>query len=120
MPEFDLSYLTELSQGDKEFEQEMIQIFVMEVPESIAFIKENIQQENWKATGEAVHKLKSKIRIMGINELKDSVTDAELSFKNGENITEAVQSIEQTIPVLEEYVELAQKKLELEYEMSDS
>ena len=64
---FDLSYLEELAEGDEEFTRQMLSIFVAEVPEALEQLIGELASEQWLAGAETVHKLKSKIRILGMH-----------------------------------------------------
>lgn len=82
-PVFDLSYLNELSGGDQEFRLEMIEIFVDEVPQEISLINQNLEEENWDGVKFYVHKLKSKIRIIGLHKIYEIAEDIEQRIKRG-------------------------------------
>lgn len=80
---FDLSYLKSLSGGDKEFEQEMLEIFFEEVPYELGQIKENIQTATWDKVVFFTHKIKSKIRIVGLHNIYEIAEHVEHQIRNG-------------------------------------
>lgn len=116
---FDLTYLQELSQGDKEFEVEMIRIFIAEVPQSLAELRTALKSEDWEACGKIVHKLKSKLRIMGLHSVKDAITEIELNFKKAQNLPVTLKSIHGLLPKMEGFVDRAKQMLAQDYEVSD-
>ena len=98
---FDLSYLKDLSQGDQEFEAEMIQIFLDEMPEGIQEIYSLIETQSWPQLGASLHKLKSKIRLMGMVELKDVADRLEKNFKSEKEIDKSLGEIPFLVSSLE-------------------
>ncbi len=63
-----LSYVHQLSGGDKEFEAKLLNVVKRELPQEIATYKDNILQHNLKEASSSVHKLKHKISILGLEE----------------------------------------------------
>ncbi|MEM6628151.1 MAG: Hpt domain-containing protein [Bacteroidota bacterium] len=103
---FDLKYLKDLSQGDQEFEAEMIQIFLDEMPEGIQEIHQLIESQKWIQLGAAIHKMKSKIRLMGMVEIKDLADRLEKNFKFEREIDSSLAEI----PLLVKSLEIAVEK----------
>jgi PAS domain S-box-containing protein len=64
----DLTYLHEISDQNKEFEQEMIQLFIQQAPGELVSMKSAIELANHKAISEIAHKLKSSYSLLGIQE----------------------------------------------------
>jgi len=81
---FDWTYLKELSGGDAEFEGEMIQIYKEEVPTELQDIEVHSLAQDWPAVGASIHKLKSKIRIVGLHQLGELAQKLENAFKRGQ------------------------------------
>ena len=87
-----LSYINAISDGDKVFQKNLIDIIKKELPLEIAEYKKNLKAENYKLTAENVHKLKHKISILGLtksydiavnyeNDLKENNVALSMSFK---------------------------------------
>lgn len=66
MEQPNLSYINQLSGGDKTFEEKLISIIKLEFPEEKAIYYKNIDSDNFKEAAENVHKLKHKISILGL------------------------------------------------------
>jgi DNA-binding NtrC family response regulator len=98
---FDLTYLKELSDEDQEFETEMISIYLDEVPPSLSKLKREIDQNQWQAASETVHKLKSKIRIMGLRHALQLSSLVEEAFRYEKIDDETLQKAGQLIQSLE-------------------
>ena len=66
MEQPNLSYINNLSGGDKAFEAKLIGIIKEEYPVEKAIYIKNIELKNFKEAAENVHKLKHKISILGL------------------------------------------------------
>ncbi|MDF2448406.1 MAG: His Kinase (phospho-acceptor) protein [Bacteroidota bacterium] len=64
-----LSYLMELSDGNKTFVKEMISLFLSENPEEIKALERGIAEKNYKAIKSVAHKLRSTIPFMGLDKV---------------------------------------------------
>jgi len=74
---FDLKYLEETSEGDKEFASTMISFFVENTPSVLENLKNRLQAEDWEAVRQIAHKLKPQVIYMGIHIIKDDVEKME-------------------------------------------
>lgn len=66
MEQPNLIYIDKLSGGDNSFKEKLISVVKFEFPKEKALCFKNIEQENFKAAAENVHKLKHKIGILGL------------------------------------------------------
>lgn len=64
-----LTYLESISDGSKEMIEELISIFIEQIPEFTQDFKDGLAQKNWKKIAAVAHKAKSSVLSMGINEL---------------------------------------------------
>jgi CheY-like chemotaxis protein/HPt (histidine-containing phosphotransfer) domain-containing protein len=106
---FDLSYLSQISEGDDKFAAELIESFIRKTPSMLDEIRQNLELENIERCRVLCHKLKPTLSYMGLlevtplftrfhdmlnkvqidfkvellklNEIKDLVTDAITSLK---------------------------------------
>ncbi|PWH82014.1 histidine kinase [Algibacter marinivivus] len=77
MEQPNLSYINQLSGGDKTFEEKLISIIKLEFPEEKAIYYKNIESDNFKEAAENVHKLKHKISILGLEKSYEVAVDFE-------------------------------------------
>ncbi len=63
----DLSYLKSTCEGDADFEKEMIELSLKNIPQDLALILEGIKETNYRLMKETAHKLKSSFLAIGIN-----------------------------------------------------
>lgn len=64
----DLKYLHEASRDDAEFVQTMVKAIISNLPESISTIQEQTEKKNWIKVAEAVHRIKSSLKMIGLEE----------------------------------------------------
>lgn len=81
-----LSYIHQLSGGDKEFENRLLNVVRRELPEETKVYHENIQEENFQEAAANVHKLKHKISILGLEESYRFAEIYEEELRDGANI----------------------------------
>jgi signal transduction histidine kinase/HPt (histidine-containing phosphotransfer) domain-containing protein len=62
-----LSYLREISMGDPEFEQTIIQQFIIQVPEELKDLEEAIGAGDAKGVKAVAHTMKSSVSYLGVN-----------------------------------------------------
>ncbi|MGB5980874.1 MAG: Hpt domain-containing protein [Nonlabens sp.] len=67
MEEPNLSYIKKLSQGDKEFEDQIFNVMQEEFPLERLSYEEAVEAEDFKDCAARVHKLKHKISILGLS-----------------------------------------------------
>lgn len=86
-----LKYLFDASTNDDGFVQTMVKAIISNLPESIETIRGQMEQKNWTKVAEAVHRIKSSLKMIGL----------ESSRKNASRIEELVynQRIEE-VPAL--------------------
>ncbi|HSV87930.1 MAG TPA: response regulator [Bacteroidales bacterium] len=113
---FDLTYLEETSEGDKEFSSTMISFFVENTPTVLDNLKSSIQTKDWEAVRQIAHKLKPQVIYMGIHIIKDEVEKIEHLANIKTNLNEIPDLASKT----EKYCFLAIEQLKEElkkYEM---
>ncbi|MEM6718476.1 MAG: Hpt domain-containing protein [Bacteroidota bacterium] len=77
-----LSYIKELSDGDAEFEANLIAILKKELPKEKEAFTESIREQNYQNSAALVHKIKHKISILGLEKSYDFAIAFEEELKN--------------------------------------
>jgi HPt (histidine-containing phosphotransfer) domain-containing protein len=73
----DLTYVKALSNGNKDFVNQMIQIFIDQTPETLSTMEMHLGTLNLGALKASAHKMKSSVTIMGIKELEKMINELE-------------------------------------------
>lgn len=84
----ELSYLKEMSGGNKELAKEMIDIFITQVKEFSISLQEHYESKDYEKLGKLAHKAKSSISIMGLEDLAKDLKRLELMAKEGKQVDE--------------------------------
>lgn len=66
---FDLTYLFEVSQGDKKFAAELIENFIKNTPPILETIKQKLEQQDIEGCRKSCHKLKPVLSYMGLKQI---------------------------------------------------
>jgi HPt (histidine-containing phosphotransfer) domain-containing protein len=92
----DLTYLKEMSGGDKGLMTEIFDIYLEQVPEFIADLKAGLEKGDFNAIYQISHKAKTSVAIVGFNalsaEFKKLEVSAKKSFEN-ERPAESVNAL---------------------------
>ena len=76
-----LKYLEEASHQDAEFVRTMVNAIVSNLPDSIRTIQEQTENKNWTKVAEAVHRIKSSLKMIGLEKSRsDASTIEELAY----------------------------------------
>ncbi|MEL7006525.1 MAG: ATP-binding protein, partial [Bacteroidota bacterium] len=71
-----LSYLSGVCHGDKDFMRDMIETFITNTPQSLKAMHEAAEKKDWVTVGRNAHKIKPSISFMGLEDLKPIVTQS--------------------------------------------
>ncbi len=82
-PDFDLSFLEEIADGNKEFLIESIDMFLTQTPEIFDNLSKSIALNDWSTTASLAHKVKSNLGFFGMQRIKDEIQEIETSAKAG-------------------------------------
>lgn len=103
----DLTYLESMSMGSQEMVNEMIQIFLDQIPEFIDGLKDNLAKKDFIALGALAHKAKSSVAVMGMDGLTGTLKELELKAKSGED----ADSYPELINTFVNQVEVTEKEM---------
>lgn len=80
-----LSYVHQLSGGNLEFEEKLLQVVRRELPLEIKTFKENIAENNFLSASAVVHKIKHKIGILGLEHSYELAENYENELRENQN-----------------------------------
>lgn len=79
----DLTYLESISEGNKDFMKEMMDMFMEQVPEFHDAFQKSYDQKDFSALARLAHKAKSSLLMIGMNELAKETKEFEENVKSG-------------------------------------
>lgn len=91
---YDLTFVTEIAKGNKEFIKSLIDVFIVNTP---AVVNEMIEAKNlgdWEKVSRLAHKLKSTIDTMGLHTVKELIRFVEYNAKTQADLVSIPQKIE--------------------------
>jgi CheY-like chemotaxis protein len=107
-----MKYLQQLSKGDKDFENGMLQQFITQLPEDLALLKKAILEENIADIRSSAHNLKTTISFIGLESklypLLEPMESLDEGSYNAANIADkfntlkqlCVQAMQETLNIL--------------------
>lgn len=105
---YDLDFVNEMAGGNEEFVNQLLELFVQTVPESIELINKHYENEDFEALGKEAHKLKSTISTVKIPSFVDKIKEMEQIGKTGEGLSRLPQlmvDFNQTMPLAVEQIQ---------------
>lgn len=116
--DFDLSFLEEIADGNKEFMIESIDMFLSQTPEIFNNISQSIASGDWATTSALAHKVKSNLGFFGMQRIKDEMQEIEINAKGGGTDPMLAAKFESTKKAVTKTIEqLYQLKKQMEAEV---
>ena len=113
--QINMTYLEELSAGNTNFELEMIQLFLKQIPLEIQNIAQAIEFNDLQKIRDLCHKIKSSFDIFGLQNISELLGQLSTDSYNGKNKTELLKQVASMQTMLEAfYPELENKASELQ------
>ncbi|MEO4006600.1 MULTISPECIES: histidine kinase [unclassified Flavobacterium] len=110
---YNLSKVYEISDNDAEFAQQIIQLFVSEIPNEIRLIKEGIEEKDFDKTYSASHKIKPTLDLMGM----DLAYDENLHIMEWTKSQGKKKEIKEVFKSLKEHVDNTLKEIKKDYNL---
>lgn len=80
----DLSYLEDITGGDKEMMLEMLNLFIEDIPSQVEKIREAVEEKDMKTLRAESHKLKPTLQYVGLSEMYEVIKKLEVIGKSNE------------------------------------
>ncbi|KAB7529582.1 Hpt domain-containing protein [Flagellimonas olearia] len=97
---YSLDKINEMAEGDQDFINSVIAVFLEEVPEDLEGLEKAISQKDYENVYKLAHKIKPNVDILGMEQTRDRALEIETLGKNTGNFDE----IEQKFPLLKKDV----------------
>ncbi len=101
----DLSYLRDMSGGNKELVLEMINIFKDQVVEFSREMDQHLEKKEYELLGKLAHKAKSSVSIMGLQDLAGEL-------KNLENLTREGKKVQSYSGIISRFKQVTSEAIE--------
>jgi PAS domain S-box-containing protein len=115
----DLSFLYEHSFGNKEFEKNILELFLHEMPNEVSKLKSAAAQQELQQVREIAHKMKSTVSFIGANDLREILQQIENQAKSSNfnqdevnrNLKYITEKLDEIYPELEQILSKNYKML---------
>lgn len=81
----DFSYLKTVSNNNQDFINEIVRSFIDTIPEHLRQLKTHMERNNWREVALVVHKIKSSLSLLGLQDIKNQAIEIE-SFSRHETV----------------------------------
>lgn len=110
---YTLDKVRNLSDGDEEFVNSVIAVFIEETPEDVTNLKKSIEEKEFLRIYQNAHKIKSNVDLFGMDEAKGLILSIEAEAQNNKDI----HKIEKDFAQLEDIIHLTIIELEVKYKL---
>lgn len=106
-----MAYLEEISGGDLDFQREILDTFLMEIPIDLEKIKMALEKEDWESLAQSVHKIKAPVEMFCDTEVNTLIQGIEQQAKNQEKADLSLKT-KQMLKILDQVL-LEMQEIEL-------
>lgn len=89
----DLTYLSNMCDGDKAFISEMIKAFIRDMPNTLSNIIEKIEKKDWDEVEKMAHKMKPAIQFVGLSITHKILRNVEINSKSRQDLEQIPELI---------------------------
>ncbi len=93
---YNLDKLNEMAEGDEDFINSVISVFLEEVPQDLEDLEKAISNRDYENIYKLAHKIKPNVDLLGMEQAKATAVEIETLGKSSSNIAE----IEEKFPML--------------------
>ncbi len=85
---YSLDKINEMADGDQEFINSVISVFLKEVPQDLESLEEALEEENYEQVYQLAHKIKPNVDLLGMEQTRAAALEIETLCKNEANMAE--------------------------------
>lgn len=93
---YKLDKLNEMADGDEEFINSVISVFLEEVPQDLEGLENALEQQDYQQVYQLAHKIKPNVDLLGMEQTRAVALQIETLGKNAANMSE----IREVFPIL--------------------
>lgn len=88
---YSLDKINEMAEGDEDFVNSVISVFLEEVPQDLTELETALDQENYEQIYKLAHKIKPNVDLLGMEQARANALQMETLGKNGAGLSELTQ-----------------------------
>ncbi len=93
---YNLDKINEMAEGDEDFINSVISVFLEEVPQDLEDLEIAINQKNYEQAYQLAHKIKPNVDLLGMEHTREAALEIETLGKQGADIS----AMEKIFPML--------------------
>lgn len=93
---YSLDKINEMAEGDQDFINSVISVFLEEVPEDLEALEKALQENNYEQVYKMAHKIKPNVDLLGMEQTRAVALEIETLGKSEANMAD----IEKVFPIL--------------------
>ncbi|QWX84466.1 Hpt domain-containing protein [Cellulophaga sp. HaHaR_3_176] len=110
---YSLDKINELADGDNEFIQSVVSVFLEEVPLDLKELEVAINQKNYESIYQLAHKIKPNVDLLGMEQTRAAAFEIESLGKKGNSGEE----IDKIFPILKKDIYQVVSELKKDFEL---
>lgn len=108
---YNLDYLKEIAEDDEDFMNEMMKIFVNEIPSSLVTSQKHANNAEWESLRQLLHKIAPAYAFFGIHEIESEIHRVEEYIHFSKNLDEVPKYVE----IIKDLTTEAVKQLKVDF-----
>lgn len=97
----DLTYLMDLSNGNKQLIREILELFIKQTPADMELLSTHIDQKDWEKAFKQAHHIKPTLAYVGANQLRQELQEIEDAAKHQQHLDSIAAKHAAMLPRLE-------------------
>jgi len=88
---YNLDKINEMADGDEDFINSVISVFLDEVPKDLKDLEQALEQKNHEQVYKLAHKIKPNVDLLGMDQTRERALQIETLGKNEANMSEILE-----------------------------
>jgi len=110
---YNLDKINEMADGDEDFVNSVISVFLEEVPQDLEDLENALNQQNHDQVYKLAHKIKPNVDLLGMEQTREAALQMETLGKNEASISE----IQQIFPALKKDIHQVVSELKKDFHL---
>jgi HPt (histidine-containing phosphotransfer) domain-containing protein len=110
---YNLDKINEMAEGDQDFINSVISVFLEEVPEDLQALEQALKEKNYDQVYKMAHKIKPNVDLLGMEQTRAIALEIETLGKQEVNMAE----IEKKFPILKTDINQVVSELKKDYHL---
>ncbi len=110
---YNLDKINEMAEGDEDFINSVISVFLEEVPQDLEQLENALEQKDYEQVYQLAHKIKPNVDLLGMEQTRAIALQIETLGKSSANMNE----IQQVFPILKKDIDQVVSELKKDFQL---